>query len=61
MQMQELMNKAGGNNELEAWDWFYYADKVRKEILQLSLETELDIVSLQSETDSLESILCLPG
>ncbi|MCF2488187.1 M3 family metallopeptidase [Dyadobacter sp. CY347] len=31
LQMQELMNKEGDANELEAWDWFYYADKVRKE------------------------------
>ncbi|WP_229208289.1 M3 family metallopeptidase [Dyadobacter psychrophilus] len=31
LQMQELMDKEGGSNKLEAWDWFYYADKVRKE------------------------------
>jgi peptidyl-dipeptidase Dcp len=31
LQMQELMKKSGGNDALEAWDWSYYADKVRKE------------------------------
>ncbi|MCF0061153.1 M3 family metallopeptidase [Dyadobacter chenwenxiniae] len=31
LQMQELMNREGRTDELEAWDWFYYADKVRKE------------------------------
>lgn len=30
-QIQELMNKQGIENELEAWDWAYYADQVRKE------------------------------
>jgi len=31
LQMQELMNREGVENELEAWDWAYYADKVRKQ------------------------------
>mgnify|MGYP003575277790 CR=1 FL=1 len=31
MEMQSVMNKQGKGEQLEAWDWFYYADKVRKE------------------------------
>ena len=30
-QMQQVMDREGRNEQLEAWDWFYYADKVRKE------------------------------
>lgn len=29
-EMEVLMNSEGGNSTLQAWDWFYYADKVRK-------------------------------
>jgi len=30
-EMQALMDREGKGEQLEAWDWFYYADKVRKE------------------------------
>lgn len=30
-EMQKVMDREGRNEQLEAWDWFYYADKVRKE------------------------------
>lgn len=30
-EMQQVMDREGNNEKLEAWDWFYYADKVRKE------------------------------
>ncbi|RPD38666.1 M3 family metallopeptidase [Chitinophaga barathri] len=30
-EMQKVMDREGKNEQLEAWDWFYYADKVRKE------------------------------
>ncbi|WP_343702433.1 M3 family metallopeptidase [Chitinophaga sp.] len=30
-EMQQVMDREGKNEKLEAWDWFYYADKVRKE------------------------------
>lgn len=29
--MQKMMDQEGKNEKLEAWDWFHYADKVRKE------------------------------
>jgi peptidyl-dipeptidase Dcp len=28
--MQEVVNKEGGNFKIESWDWWYYAEKVRK-------------------------------
>ena len=30
-QMQEMINRDGGNFKLESWDWWYYAEKIRKE------------------------------
>jgi peptidyl-dipeptidase Dcp len=29
--MQKMINREGGNFSLESWDWWYYAEKVRKE------------------------------
>ncbi|MFO7978555.1 MAG: M3 family metallopeptidase [Bacteroidales bacterium] len=29
--MQAMIDREGGNFELESWDWWYYAEKVRKE------------------------------
>jgi peptidyl-dipeptidase Dcp len=29
--MQALIDAEGGNFKLEAWDWWYYAEKVRKQ------------------------------
>ncbi len=29
--MQAIINREGGNFKLESWDWWYYAEKVRKE------------------------------
>jgi peptidyl-dipeptidase Dcp len=37
--MQELIDKEGGNFKLEAWDWWYYAEKVRKQKYDLDEET----------------------
>jgi len=30
-EMQRIINREGGNFKLEAWDWWYYAEKIRKE------------------------------
>jgi len=30
-EMQQLANREGGNFELKSWDWWYYAEKLRKE------------------------------
>lgn len=29
--MQDMINKEGGNFELASWDWWYYAEKIKKE------------------------------
>ena len=29
--MQELIKQEGGNFALEAWDWWYYSEKLRQE------------------------------
>ena len=28
--MQDMINKEGGNFKLQSWDWWYYAEKIRK-------------------------------
>ena len=38
--MQEIINKEGGKFKLQPWDWWYYAEKVRKEKYDLD-ENEL--------------------
>ena len=30
-EMQAIINREGGDFDLEAWDWWYYAEKIRKE------------------------------
>ncbi|MBS4012751.1 MAG: M3 family metallopeptidase [Bacteroidetes bacterium] len=30
-QMQDIINREGGNFKLDSWDWWYYAEKLRKE------------------------------
>ncbi len=39
-ELQKMINKEGGNFELKPWDWWYYAEKVRKEKYDLN-EDEL--------------------
>jgi peptidyl-dipeptidase Dcp len=36
--MQQIINKEGGNFNLESWDWWYYSEKVRKEKFDLNEE-----------------------
>jgi peptidyl-dipeptidase Dcp len=36
--MQALINREGGKFKLESWDWWYYAEKVRKEKFDLDEE-----------------------
>ena len=30
-ELQQMINKEGGNFKLESWDWWYYAEKLRKQ------------------------------
>ena len=34
-QMQRIINREGGNFQLEPWDWWFYAEKLRKELYDL--------------------------
>jgi peptidyl-dipeptidase Dcp len=36
--MQDMVDKEGGNFKIESWDWWYYAEKVRKEKYDLDEE-----------------------
>src|SRR5690606_21983002 len=36
--MQKLMDKEGKGERLEAWDWFYYANKVKQEKYNFNAE-----------------------
>lgn len=38
-ELQQLINKEGNDFELEHWDWWYYAEKLRKEKYDLDEET----------------------
>lgn len=38
--MQQMIDREGGKFKLESWDWWYYAEKIRKERYNLD-ETEL--------------------
>ena len=37
-ELQEMIDKEGGNFKLEAWDWWYYVEKLRKEKYDLDEE-----------------------
>lgn len=37
-EMQKIINKEGGNFKLQPWDWWYYAEKVKKEKYALDEE-----------------------
>ncbi|HAN19448.1 MAG: peptidase M3 [Bacteroidetes bacterium GWC2_33_15] len=38
VEMQKIIDKEGGNFKLESWDWWYYAEKVRKAKYDLDAE-----------------------
>ncbi|MFP4367906.1 MAG: M3 family metallopeptidase, partial [Bacteroidales bacterium] len=37
-QMQAIIDREGGDFELESWDWWYYAEKLRQELYDLDDE-----------------------
>ena len=38
-EQQRLIDKEGGNFKLKPWDWWYYAEKIKKEKYELDDET----------------------
>jgi peptidyl-dipeptidase Dcp len=49
--LQAMINREGGNFELEAWDWFYYAEKLRKEKYDLDEESLRPYFMLENVRD----------
>jgi peptidyl-dipeptidase Dcp len=49
--MQELANKLGHKIQIEAWDWFYYAEKIRKDRYDLDEEATKPYFSLEATID----------
>ncbi|MCE7069630.1 M3 family metallopeptidase [Dyadobacter sp. CY327] len=57
LQMQALMNKEGNSDELEAWDWAYYANKVRKEKYNYDAETLKPYFQLANVRDGIFEVV----
>jgi len=55
--MQEMISKEGGNFDLESWDWWYYAEKIRKEKYDLDEEELRAYFSLEAVKDGLFSVV----
>ncbi len=47
-EMQKLIQKEGNNFKLEAWDWWFYSEKVRKEKYDFSEEDMKPFLSLKN-------------
>lgn len=52
-EMQALMDREATGEQLEAWDWFYYADKVRKEKYNYDAEALRPYFKLDNVRDGL--------
>lgn len=46
--MQEMIDKEGGNFKLASWDWWYYAEKIRKEKYALDENEVREYLSLDN-------------
>jgi peptidyl-dipeptidase Dcp len=55
--MQALIDREGGDFELASWDWFYYAEKVRKEKYDLDDEILRPYFELNSVREGLFYVL----
>lgn len=52
-EMQEMMDREGKSEQLEAWDWAYYADKIRKEKYNYDAEALRPYFKLENVRDGL--------
>lgn len=52
-EMQAVMDRESKSEQLEAWDWFYYADKVRKEKYDYDAEALRPYFKLDNVRDGL--------
>ena len=52
-ELQQLMDKEGKGEKLEAWDWWYYTEKLRKEKYNLSEEDTKPYFKLENVREGL--------
>ncbi len=50
-EMQAIIDREGGNFKLQSWDWWYYAEKLRKEKYKLDEEETKPYFSLDQVTE----------
>ncbi len=51
--MQKMIDKEGGDFELAPWDWWYYAEKIRKQRYDLDVSQVKPYFSLQNVRDGM--------
>lgn len=55
-EMQKVMDREGKGEKLQAWDWFYYADKVRKEKYNYDAEALRPYFKLENVRDGIFTV-----
>jgi len=55
--MQEMIDRGGGGFELQSWDWWYYAEKIRKEKYDLDEEELRSYFSLETVKEGLFNVV----
>jgi peptidyl-dipeptidase Dcp len=55
--MQEMIDRDGDGFKLQSWDWWYYAEKIRKEKYDLDEETLRPYFSLETVKEGLFSVV----
>jgi peptidyl-dipeptidase Dcp len=55
--MQEMINNEGGDFQLASWDWWYYAEKIRKEKYALNDEELRQYFSLEDVTNGVLDVI----
>ena len=55
--MQKMIQKEGNNFKLKSWDWWYYAEKIRKEKYDLDEEELRPYFSLEAVKDGLFTVV----
>lgn len=55
--MQDMIDREGGEFELASWDWWYYAEKIRKEKYDLDDEKLREYFSLEDVTTGVLDVI----
>ena len=56
LEMQKVMDSEGKEERLEAWDWFYYADKIRIETFNYNAEELKSYFKLENVRDGIFAV-----